>query len=38
MAQHMRGFHWMTGYGDWTRELAYALKKAGIEWVDLDRA
>lgn len=38
MAEQMRGFHWMTGYGDWSRELAYALKKAGIEWVDLDRA
>ena len=37
MAEEMRGFHWMTGYGDWTRELGYALKKAGVEYVDLDR-
>lgn len=38
LAEEMRGFHWMTGYGDWTRELAYALKKVGIQWVGLDRA
>ncbi|MBA3974412.1 MAG: sugar isomerase [Candidatus Solibacter sp.] len=37
MAVEMRGFHWMTGYGEWSRELAYALRKAGIEWVNLDK-
>ncbi len=37
MAEEMRGFHWMTGYGEWSRELGYALKKAGIEWLDLDK-
>ncbi|MGC9468329.1 MAG: sugar isomerase [Anaerolineae bacterium] len=28
----MRGFHFMMGYGDYTKELGYALKKAGIAW------
>ena len=38
MAEEMRGFHWMTGYGEWARELAYGLRKTGIEWVNLDKA
>jgi len=32
LAQRMPGFHWMTGYGDFTRELGYALRRVGIEW------
>jgi len=28
----MPGFHWMTGYGDYLRELGYAVKRVGIEW------
>jgi len=32
LAKHMPGFHWMTAYGDYTRELPYALKRVGIEW------
>jgi hypothetical protein len=35
LAQEMPGFHWITGYGDYTKELAYALKKVGIEWNQL---
>jgi len=27
--------HWMTGYGDYMKELGYALKKVGIEWENL---
>jgi hypothetical protein len=26
------GFHWMLGYGDYTREIGYALKKTPIKW------
>lgn len=37
LAEEMRGFHWMTAYGDWSREVGYALRKAGVTWVDLDR-
>ncbi len=35
LAERMPGFHWMTGYGDYTKELGYALKKVGIQWEDL---
>jgi hypothetical protein len=35
LAQQMRGFHWMVAYGGWTREVAYALGKAGVDWVKL---
>lgn len=30
VAEKMPGFHWMTVYGDYMREIGYALKKAGI--------
>jgi hypothetical protein len=32
VAQRMPGFHWMTGYGDYSKELGYALKRVGIQW------
>jgi hypothetical protein len=32
LAKRMPGFHWMTCYGDYTREVGYALKKVNIEW------
>jgi hypothetical protein len=32
LARRMQGFHWMTAYGDHTRELGYALKRVGIGW------
>jgi hypothetical protein len=35
VAQRMPGFHWMTGYGDYMKELGYALRRVGIEWDDL---
>jgi L-fucose isomerase-like protein len=35
LAERMPGFHWMTAYGDYTRETGYALKKVGIEWENL---
>lgn len=31
----MRGFHWMTCYGDYSREIEYAAGKAGVGWVQL---
>ena len=33
LAKEMRGFHWMTGYGDYLNEVGYALKRVGIEWM-----
>ncbi|MEN6561243.1 MAG: twin-arginine translocation signal domain-containing protein [Acidobacteriota bacterium] len=32
LARRMPGFHWMTAYGDYTRELPYALRRVGIAW------
>jgi hypothetical protein len=32
LAKRMPGFHWITGYGDYTRETGYALKRIGINW------
>jgi hypothetical protein len=32
LAERMPGFHWMIGYGDYTREVGYALNKSGIQW------
>ncbi len=35
MAERMPGFHWMTGYGDYLKEVGYACKKVGIKWENL---
>jgi hypothetical protein len=32
VAQRMPGFHWMLVYGDYGREVGYALKKVPIQW------
>jgi hypothetical protein len=32
LAQRMPGFHWMTCYGDYLKEIGYALKRVGIQW------
>jgi len=33
-----RGFHWMMAIGDFTRELGYACRKTGVEWVNVSAA
>ncbi len=38
LLREMKGFHWMMGYGDYLREIGYALKKVGVEWLNLDRS
>lgn len=35
LLEDMQGFHWMTCYGDYLREVGYALKKVGIQWDNL---
>ncbi len=35
--EKMPGFHWMTCYGDYTRELGYMLRRVGIQWDNLDK-
>ena len=32
VAKRMGGFHWITGYGNYTREIAYALRRLNIEF------
>jgi hypothetical protein len=32
LAERMPGFHWMTVYGDYSREVGYALRKIPIDW------
>jgi hypothetical protein len=32
VAERMRGFHWMLGYGNYVREVGYAVKKTGVAW------
>lgn len=35
LAQDMVGFHWMMCYGDYLREVGYAVRKLGIDWFNL---
>jgi hypothetical protein len=35
LARRMPGFHWMTCYGDFRREIGYALRRVGIAWENL---
>jgi hypothetical protein len=35
LAQEMRGFHWMTCYGDYLKETGYALNKLGVGWLNI---
>jgi hypothetical protein len=32
LARHMPGFHWITGYGHYLREVGHALKRIPIGW------
>ena len=36
LAERMPGFHWMTCYGDYRKEIGYALRRVGIAWDNLD--
>ena len=33
LRRELRGFHWMVCYGDYLREVGYAVKKAGVDWL-----
>lgn len=35
LREDMQGFHWAVCYGNYLRELGYALKRVGIEWQDI---
>ena len=38
VAEKMPGFHWITVYGDYMKESAYALNKIGINFENLDES
>jgi hypothetical protein len=35
LAEEIRGFHWMVVYGGYLREVGYAVKKIGLDWLRL---
>lgn len=35
LLQEMKGFHWMMSYGNFLRETRYALKKLGVDFLDV---
>ena len=35
LMEEMRGFHWMSAYGDYLRESGYAIRKLGVDWHNL---
>jgi len=35
LAEEVRGFHWMVAYGDHLREVGYAARKAGLQWLKI---
>jgi hypothetical protein len=35
LLEETRGFHWMVSYGNYLQETGYALKKVGVDWLDL---
>jgi hypothetical protein len=37
LAAETRGFHWMVSYGNYLREVGYALKKVGVDWMNLTK-
>ncbi len=36
--EEMKGFHWMMSYGNYLRECGYALKKAGVDFLNVSRS
>lgn len=35
LLEQMKGFHWMLSYGDYLKETGYALKKLGVEFLNV---
>ena len=34
-APEVRDSHWVMAYGNWLKELGYATRKIGVQWVSL---
>ena len=37
LLEDMRGFHWMMSVGDYTKETGYALRKIGLDWLNVSK-
>ena len=37
LLEQMKGFHWMVSYGDYLKETGYALKKLGVDFVNVSQ-
>ena len=37
LLEDMRGFHWMMSVGDYTKEAGYALRKIGLDWLNVSK-
>jgi L-fucose isomerase-like protein len=37
LVDEMRGFHWMTCYGNYLREVGYVLEKSGVGWLNISQ-
>lgn len=35
LRREIRGSHWMMAYGSWTREVGYAARKLGMDWLNI---
>ena len=35
LKKEIRGSHWMMAYGSWTREVGYATRKLGMDWLNI---
>ena len=35
LLEEMKGFHWMMSYGNYLKETGYALRKVGVDWLNL---
>jgi L-fucose isomerase-like protein len=38
LLEEMKGFHWMTSYGDYLKEIGFVLKKVGVKWHNLSHS
>ena len=38
LAREMRGSHWMMAYGDFLNEAGYAVKKMGLDWLNISES
>jgi hypothetical protein len=35
LAREIRGSHWLMAYGDYLNEMGYAVRKLGLDWLNI---